>query len=130
MALVAVGGCVALLGPGLLSLSPSNQGSQRQTAAQSQSSTEESANGKTAYTRVKVRYFQMSSVIPGVTQEYFALPSPATYGELSASVTAAHPALTSMMPTMLVLVDGVVPGGNTPLQNGDEVDFIPAMAGG
>jgi len=34
------------------------------------------------------------------------------------------------MSGMLVLVDGVVATGSMPLQNGDEVDLIPTMAGG
>jgi molybdopterin converting factor small subunit len=72
----------------------------------------------------------MSAALPGVTQEYFVLPTPATYGGLLNAVVAAHPALASMMSSMMVLVDGLVAKSDTPLQNGDEVDFIPAMAGG
>ena len=72
----------------------------------------------------------MSAALPGVTQEYFVLPSPATYSGLRSAVIAAHPALTSMMTSMLVLVNGLVAKGDMPLQDGDEVDFIPTMAGG
>jgi len=72
----------------------------------------------------------MSATLPGVTQEYFVLPSPATYSRLLNVVVVAHPVLSSMMSSMLVLVDGVVAKSDTSLQDGDEVDFIPAMAGG
>ena len=130
MAVIAVGGCVALLGSGLLSHLKVDSPSQGQTtASELQDSTSESG-GQSAYTRVKVRYFQMSSTLPGVTQEYFVIKSPATYGGLRDAVVAAHPALASMMSGMLVLVDGVVATGSMPLQNGDEVDLIPTMAGG
>jgi len=131
MAVVAIGGCVALLSSGLVSLPTINSGSQNQgTTSESEFSTQASAGGQSASTRVKVRYFQMSAALPGVTQEYFVLPTPATYGGLLNAVVAAHPALASMMSSMLVLVDGLVAKSDTPLQNGDEVDFIPAMVGG
>ena len=131
MAVVAIGGCAALLGSGLLSLPRIDPGSQSQaTKSESQVSTQGTARGQTTFTRVKVRYFQMSATLPGVTQEYFVLPSPATYSRLLNVVVVAHPVLSSMMSSMLVLVDGVVAKSDTSLQDGDEVDFIPAMAGG
>jgi len=85
---------------------------------------------QTTYSKIKVRYFQMSAALPGVSEEYFTLPSPADYRELSDAVLVAHPTLSSMMSNMLVLVDGVVARDTTPLKDGDEVDFIPATAGG
>ena len=130
MAVIAVGGCVALLGSGLLSHPKVDSLSQGQTIASELQDSTSGSGSQSAYTRVKVRYFQMSSTLPGVTQEYFVIKNPATYCELSDAVVAAHPALAPMMPGMLVLVDGVVATGGMPLQNGDEVDFIPAMAGG
>jgi len=114
----------------LLSLRRTDTGSQNQGATESQSVMEGAGSGQIAYARVKVRYFQMSSTLPGVTVEYFVLSSPASYSELRAAAIASHPALASMMPKMTVLVDGVVAKSDTPLQNGDEVDFIPTMAGG
>ena len=128
MAVVVVGGCAALLGSGLISLPRPEIGSQDQ--AESHSSVTGTGNGQTAHARIKVRYFQMSSTLPGVTEEYFDLPSPAVYGQLRAAVIASHPVLASMVPNMLVLVDGVVAKSDTPLQDGDEVDLVPTMAGG
>jgi len=131
IAFVAVGGCVAFLASGLLSLPGADSGSQKEVAAsESQVSTQGSANGQSGYTRVKVRYFEMSAPLPGLTQEYFVLQSPATYSGLQNAVVAAHPALASMMSSMLVLVDGLIATSDTPLQDGDEVDFVPAIAGG
>jgi len=129
IAAVAVGGCVAILGSGLLSLPRTDPGGQSQKTT-AQSGAQQTDGGQTSYTRVKVRYFQMSSNLPGLTEEYFVLPDPATYGELRSAVISAHPAISSMMSNMLVLADGIVAESDTQLQNGDEVDFIPAMAGG
>jgi len=130
MAVVVVGGCAALLGSGLISLPRPEIGSQYEANVESHSSVTGTGNGQTAYARIKVRYFQMSSTLPGVTEEYFDLPSPAVYGQLRAAVIASHPVLASMVPNMLVLVDGVVAKSDTPLQDGDEVDLVPTMAGG
>jgi len=129
MGAVAVGGCVALLGSGLLSFPLIDTGSQTR-ATVTQSDAQQAGGGQASYARVKVRYFQMSSTLPGVTEEYFVLPDPATYGELRSAVISAHPAISSMMASMLVLADGIVAKEDTPLHAGDEVDFIPAMAGG
>ena len=130
MAVVAIGGCVALLGSGLLSPPRIDTASQSQATTASQSSMQDGGSSQTVDTRVKVRYFQMNSALPGVTEEYYALPSPAVYSELRAAVIASHPVLARMMPTMLVLVEGVVAKGDTPLHNGDEVDYIPTIGGG
>ena len=131
MAFVAIGGCVALLASGLLSLHGTDSENQNPTtASESQVSTQGSAGGESTYVRVKVCYFQMSAALPGLTQEYFVLPSPATYGELHNALIAAHPALASMVSSMVVLVNGLVAGNDTPLQDGEEVDCIPVMAGG
>ncbi|MGH9919873.1 MAG: MoaD/ThiS family protein [Nitrososphaerales archaeon] len=74
-------------------------------------------------------YFQMPLVV-GVSEEYFVLTSPAYFRDLQTSVLEEHPALSRMMPTMMILIDGVPAQPSTQLRNGDEVDFIPAIAGG
>jgi len=78
---------------------------------------------------VKVVYFQMPQLVEN-HQEYFVLQSPAIFGELLEQVTRAHPVLASMTQSMMILVNGSVAKSNTPLNGGDEVDFIPAFAGG
>ena len=129
MAIAVVGGCAAFAGSGLLPFPRINTDIQSQ-AKESQTSSQATASDQTSFTRVRVRYFQMSSALPGVTEEYFVLPSPAIYSALRGAVTASHPALASMVPGMLVLVDGVVAKDDTQLKNGDEVDLIPTMTGG
>jgi len=129
MAVLTVGGCAAIFGSGLLSLPRIGSGVQSQ-ASGPKSSMQGTGGVHPAYTKIKVRYFQMSSTLPGVSEEYFEIPSPAAYTDLRATVIASHPVLASMMPNMLVLVDGVVAKSGTLLQSGDEVDFVPAMAGG
>ena len=80
--------------------------------------------------RVKVRYFQMTNVLPGLQVEYFVLAAPAEYRQLLAAVVEKHPAISGMTPTMLVLVNGVVASSETRLNDGDEVDMIPTVSGG
>jgi molybdopterin converting factor small subunit len=126
LVVVAAGGCVAFLGSGLLRSMPSNQNDTSTSAP----STVMPGQGGSPYSRIKVRYFQMSSTLPGVSEEYFIIPNPATYGQLLGAVVAAHPVLAAMVSSMLVLIDGAVAKAGTALKEGDEVDFIPAISGG
>jgi len=79
--------------------------------------------------KVKVAYFQMPLVV-NTSEEYFYLQSPAQYSDLLPRVLQAHPNLSPMLPTMMVMIDGMLAQPDSPLSDGDEVDFIPAMAGG
>lgn len=128
---IAIGGCIVFLGSGLLPASRSGLTGQTQSKAYASAASTVSARGNQAkYLRVKVRYFQMSSTLPGISEEYFVLPDPANYGDLLHTVTAAHPVLATMLPSMLILVDGVVAKGEMQMRDGDEADFIPVMSGG
>lgn len=80
-------------------------------------------------TTVKVLYFQMPQLVAD-HQEHIVLQSPADFSELLRVVTSRHPALAGMIPSMMVLIDGDVARASTQLKDGDEVDFIPAYAGG
>jgi len=124
---VAAGG-IAVLGSSLLRpvALASGQASTQTTA------TSVGTDGKSSvtYSRIKVMYFQMPSTVTGTKEEYYVLPDPSDYSVLLRAILAAHPALDRMLPTMLVLVDGLVADSGTPLANGDEVDFIPSMVGG
>jgi len=126
LALVAAGGCVAIFGSGFLTSVLGYQGE----ASTSGSPTIVQGQSANSYSRIKVRYFQMSSTLPGVSEEYFVLSNPANYGELLHAVVAAHPVLATMVPSMLVLVDGAIAKAGSALKEGDEVDFIPAISGG
>ncbi len=79
---------------------------------------------------VKVTYFGMSPITVNTKEEYFALQSPAYFHDLFSDVVDKHPLLSAMMPTMVILVDGVPGQPSTALKDGDEVDLIPAIAGG
>jgi molybdopterin converting factor small subunit len=92
-------------------------------------SSEPAARSQSTPMKVKVMYFQMpSAVVNG--EEHFVLQSPASLRDLLARVLVEHPPLSAMMPTMMILVDGVGARPATTLNDGDEVDFIPATAGG
>jgi len=82
-----------------------------------------------ASVKVKVMYFQMPLTV-SVSEEYFVLPGPAYFRDLLSNVLEKHPALSPMIPTMMILIDGVPAAPGAALENGDEVDFIPAIAGG
>ncbi len=78
---------------------------------------------------VKVMYFQMPQTI-STKEEHFVLQSPAHFRDLLSGVLQKHPSLSPMMPSMMVLIDGVRAQPDATLRDGDEVDFIPAVAGG
>lgn len=80
--------------------------------------------------RVKVMYFQMPNTVLDRTEEFFVLQSPSYFSDLMDEVVGKHTILSTMMPSMMKLVDGVPAQPRTPLKDGDEVDFIPAVAGG
>jgi len=79
--------------------------------------------------RVKVVYLRMPQTF-SITEEYFVLQSPARYRDLLSEVVEEHPFISAMVPTMTVLIDGYFGQPTTPLKDGDEVDFVPYMAGG
>ncbi len=80
-------------------------------------------------TRVKVAYFQMDKTV-GVDHEYYDLAPDASLRDLLTRVVTTHPGLSSMLPSMMVLVNGRSATPDSPLSAGDEVDLIPAYAGG
>ena len=80
-------------------------------------------------TKVKVKYFQMTTLVSESTERY-VLPTPAHYSDLLGVVLTQHPSLAPMLPSMMVLVEGVSAQPGSILRDGDEVDFIPAIPGG
>ncbi len=126
--LSAVGGGIVVLGgaSGLVAGASPPSRAAVQTATQSAGSSAVSG----APVRVKVMYFQMRQTIPDITEERFTLESPAYFGDVLKSVVEKHPVLSKMMPTMMTLVDGTPGRPGTLLKDGDEVDLIPAIAGG
>lgn len=144
MAAFAAIGAAAVIGTrsmvAVASTSPTEGSSQRASgpapaavAASAGPSFSSQATASTADTneqiRVKVNYFQMTLAV-NTKVEYFTLPAQASYGDLLAGVVKEHPAISPMIPSMMVLIDGVPAQPATPLRDGEEVDFIPAAAGG
>jgi molybdopterin converting factor small subunit len=130
MVFAAIGVGIAALGStSLFEVKSAFGGAEGSEGSASRVSSASEAAGSGAPVTVKVVYFQMSQLVEN-HQEYFVLRSPANFGELLKEVTDKHPALASMTPSMMVLIDGTVAKAGTPLSDGDEVDFIPAFAGG
>jgi molybdopterin converting factor small subunit len=119
----AVGAGVIIGVEGLADGSPSGQAAGRSTDPSSQTSSQG------APLTVKVLYLQMAQTIP-VTQESYVLKSPARYSDLLAKVEEEYPIISTMIPTMMVFVNGYPAQPSTALNDGDEVDFVPAFAGG
>ncbi len=110
--------------PGGSAESTSSVSSQLQTSSAALTGTSSGSS-----VRVKASYFQMPQIVD-VNQEYFVLQAPAYFSNLLAQVTERHPPMAPMIPTMMILIDGVPASKNAPLRDTDEVDFIPAIAGG
>jgi molybdopterin converting factor small subunit len=85
----------------------------------------------TQFLRVRVRYFQMARYI-SASDEYFDLQSPAHLSDLLNAVKSRHPSITlQMLASMMIFVNGTPSKTNVELLNdGDEVDLIPLVAGG
>lgn len=89
----------------------------------------QSSSSSSQEIKVKVMYFQMPLVVSS-SEEYFVIQSPAYFRDLMTKILEAHPALSPMIPTMMIMIDGLPAKGETALMDGAEVDFIPTIAGG
>jgi len=131
LALCAAGAGLAFFGADVIfSSKPGGSVSSQTSVLTTTSAARAAGQTQSANLRVKVRYLQMAGTLPGVQQEFFVLQRPAGFGQLLEKVVGEHPVIAGMMPTMLVLVDGLVAEPDTPLDDGDEVDFIPTASGG
>ncbi|HZW56554.1 MAG TPA: MoaD/ThiS family protein [Nitrososphaerales archaeon] len=88
------------------------------------------ASGNKPLQTIKVIYFGMATQTTGTKQEYYSLASPAYFDDLMSQVREKHVVLAPMLSTMQVVVNGNPVEGNPILNNNDEVDFIPILAGG
>jgi molybdopterin converting factor small subunit len=79
---------------------------------------------------VKVVYFGMPLAVTNTKQELFVLRAPAYFKDLLDDVVEKHPIISTMVHTMIVSVNGVPGHPNTPMNEGDVVDLVPATAGG
>ena len=131
LAFAAIGGGIALLSSGFLFNAPkATSGEDQQKSVSTLLTSSTYAIGtNSASAKVKAVYFQMTSYFD-TKEEYFVLRGPATLGQLMSDVVAKHPVISGMVPSMMVLVDGRPANSGTPLNDGDEVDFIPTISGG
>jgi molybdopterin converting factor small subunit len=108
--------------------SKSGGGSTSETSSPASSSGTPSAPGDSL--TVKAVYFGMPQSIISAKEEYFVLRSPAYFRDLLGEVAEKHPQISIMIPTMIISVNGNPGQPGTLLSNGDEVDLVPATAGG
>jgi len=114
----------------LVAAAPSStSGGESASTATSKAASGDASSAAGTSLSVTVKYFQMRQTL-SVTEESFFLKSPAYFRDLLSNVLEAHPLLSPMMPTMTVLVDGLLGQPTTALKDGDEVDFLPAVVGG
>ena len=125
----AIGAGIVLSAPGLASAAFQVRKEGKSAAAPSTSIATSTGSVDASPSMVKAMYFQMPQAV-GTKEEYFVLKNPAYLGDLLGKVVEAHPLLSTMLPGMMTLVDGVPASPSTALRDGDEVDFIPAVAGG
>ena len=117
---VAAAGAYALVGPsqGRTEISSSSPYDSYVTTTQT---------GKVG---VRVVYFGMPLTVTGTKKETVSLASPAHLSDLENAIAKMHPELVSMLPTMLILVDGMTTTGNPQLEENDEVDILASGVGG
>lgn len=84
-------------------------------------------NNGTSILYIKVVYFQMAQLSGA---ESFILQSPAVLRDLLSVVISRHPSLAPMMASMWILINGTPSKPDSTLRDGDEVNFIPLVAGG
>ena len=79
---------------------------------------------------VRVRYFAIVRDVVGAREETRAVVDGATIDALFDAVTAEHPRLAAMKPSLMMMVNQQYVRGDHPIADGDEVAFIPPVSGG
>ena len=116
----------AAIGPGLFLAA----GITLSDLEQSSRSTSSMSSTDNSFIEIKVAYLLMAQYI-NTTEEFFVLQSPATLSALLSAVSERHLILSTMIPSMQILLDGIpTVQFSAALKDGDEVDFIPIVAGG
>lgn len=80
--------------------------------------------------KVKVRYFGPAHEATGNTEEFVLLSNPAFLEDLTNEVLKNHEDLQKMRSTMKVAVNSEIVEANVELSHGDEIAFLPPVAGG
>ncbi len=79
---------------------------------------------------IRLRYFAALREMIGLDGEPFALPDGATIADARAALIARHPAVQTVLARCVVARNHAFASEETALAAGDEVVFIPPMAGG
>ena len=127
-------GVVALGAVGLTQIGKTKSASKLTSAVSSPKttvvSTSSASSAQTSYTTIKLVYFGMAIQSTGTKQEYWTMPSPVYLSDLLAEMKRKHEVFAAMLPSMAIVVNGNPAEPNQQLSNHDEVDFVPAYAGG
>jgi molybdopterin synthase catalytic subunit len=78
--------------------------------------------------KVKVRFFALYRQLSGTAETPVEVPSGATLSQLWEQVQGLFPSLQGY--PLIAAVNGEQRNGPTPLQEGDEVAFLPPFSGG
>lgn len=79
---------------------------------------------------VRLRYFAALREAIGAEAESFALPDNATVATVRAHLAERYPAAQTVLARSVAARNRAFASDDTPLADGDEVVFIPPMAGG
>ncbi len=80
--------------------------------------------------RVKVLYFGQARDAAGMVDEEFSMSGPASLRDLIALTEARHAALSKLKRTTRMAVNAELARDDQRLGDGDEVAFLPPVAGG
>lgn len=80
--------------------------------------------------KVALRYFAALRETTGRDQELVELPETATLATARNWLTTQYPAIAAILPRCVAARNRTFAPDDTPLSAGDEVVFIPPMAGG
>lgn len=77
-----------------------------------------------------VKFFARSKDLTGIGDLSLSLPEACTVGQAKAALITTYPNLRSVMPTLLVAVDGEYAADATPLTESCELACFPPVSGG
>ena len=79
---------------------------------------------------LNVLYFAHVRERVGTAHEAIALPPGATVADAIAAIVARHPAVSALLPSLRVALDGEFVATDTPVRDGAELVLIPPVSGG